>query len=204
MMVGADFHSTDLILAYQAGALTGFEANAATAARSAWMSMEVLTSTDFPAMMLRCERLLLLLAYFGIRRLRMVTKGEALSVNPRKLRRDPNDLPRSYAVFATSAFANDGFEVLVSRDEYGEARRLGPDEQRAVLQPSPRLLLNRSNNVSNEVLGELSRQLLIEENEHARSPLHQQPPERPPPVPAIPWEMNRETRRGYGFVRGSQ
>src|ERR1700730_11605104 len=60
-------------------------------------------------------------------------------------------------------------QILVARNEDFKARGESLLEKGAVLQPRPALLLGRSNVVADEVRGELTRQLLIEEDAHFRS-----------------------------------
>jgi hypothetical protein len=60
------------------------------------------------------------------------------------------------------------FKAPVSGDEDSESRRFRSTEQHTVLQSSPCLLLHCSNVVSDQMPGELPRQLLIEKNQQAR------------------------------------
>ena len=63
-------------------------------------------------------------------------------------------------------------KISISGHEDGEAVGFGCIEQLAVLQPGPDLLLNGSDLVPSQKRSELPRELLIEQNAHARLPLH--------------------------------
>jgi hypothetical protein len=63
-------------------------------------------------------------------------------------------------------------KISISGDEDGKARRFGRVEQRPVLEARPGLLLDGSNLVPCQNGRELSRELLIEQDAHARLPLH--------------------------------
>lgn len=59
-------------------------------------------------------------------------------------------------------------QIPVGGDEDFEPVRCGPAQQLAIGQPGPALLLNRANVMTPQLASQLARQLLIEQNAHAR------------------------------------
>ena len=95
-------------------------------------------------------------------------------------------------------------KIAISRHEDGEARGFGRVEQLSVLQPGPRLLLDRSNVVPGQKRRELPRKLFIEENAHAPLPPHGLLPAPQRLALSRPSETRPGIRRDCGCVRDSQ
>ena len=57
-------------------------------------------------------------------------------------------------------------QVAIGSDQYFETRHGGYTQELAILKTGPATLLNRANIVAGDLSGEMSRQLLIEQNAH--------------------------------------
>jgi hypothetical protein len=95
-------------------------------------------------------------------------------------------------------------KISISCHEDSEADSFGCIEQLAILQPSPRLLVDGSDLVPSQKRRKLPRELLIEQNAHARLPLHGPLPRQPQPALSTPSETRRGIRRGCDCVRDSR
>ena len=94
--------------------------------------------------------------------------------------------------------------VPISRHEDRKTRGFGGIEQLTVLQSSPRLLLYCSNVVPGQERRQLPRELLIEQNVHARLLLHGLLPAQRQPALSTRSETHPGIRRGCDCVRDNQ